>query len=123
MLGEPDFVGNLDFIFDRNDWTFFWGVDFIGKSSEAERRRDGNAAGTQRYKANAEFTAYHNTSVRYASDNWAITAGVSNVFDDGVPFATQGSIVGGYSNLGNAIAASQYDYVGRRGFIRLSRSW
>ncbi|MDO1558632.1 TonB-dependent receptor [Brevundimonas sp. 2R-24] len=32
----PDFSGNLNFRFDRGDWTLFWGVTMFGKASDLE---------------------------------------------------------------------------------------
>lgn len=124
-VGEPDFVGNLDFRFNRGDWTYFWGMNFIGKSSEAEDVGDRNNAGTTLYKVNAEFSATHDASIRYQSDEWAITGGVSNIFDERPPTLTGGGVLGQYSTVGTALLASQYDsyYVGRRAFVRLTRSW
>ena len=124
-VGEPDFVGSLDFRFDRGDWTYFWAMNFTGKSSAAEDVGDSNAAGTTLYKVNAEFSATHDASIRYQSDEWTITAGITNVFDEQPPTLTGGSILGQYSTVGTALLASQYDryYLGRRGFIQLTRSW
>ena len=124
-VGEPDWVGNLDFRFNRGDWTYFWGMNFIGKSSEAEDVGDRNAAGTTLYKVNAEFSATHDASIRYQSDQWAISGGVSNIFDERPPTLTGGGVLGQYSTVGTAVLASQYDayYQGRRAFVRLTRSW
>jgi iron complex outermembrane receptor protein len=86
---------------------------------------DRNAAGTTLYKVNAEFSATHDASIRYRSDQWSITAGITNLFDEHPPTLTGGGVLGQYSTAGTALLASQYDayYQGRRGFVQLSRSW
>ncbi|MDO1559451.1 TonB-dependent receptor [Brevundimonas sp. 2R-24] len=40
----PDFTGNLNFRFDRGDWTAFWGVNIIGKGSDYEQAGGAAAA-------------------------------------------------------------------------------
>jgi iron complex outermembrane receptor protein len=122
-VGEPDWVGNIDLRVDRGDWTYFWGIDMIGKASEAEDIGDRNAAGTTLYKVHTEFTAYHDVSVRYTGDQWTIAGGISNLFDEQPPTLTRGGITGQYATQGLAVLASQYDYVGRGAFVRLTRAW
>ena len=66
-------------------------------------------------------TFYHNISVtqEIADGRFTITAGVSNLFDTRPPRV---SVLNGntISTLGPVAAASQYDFVGRRGFINVS---
>ncbi|WP_245863710.1 TonB-dependent receptor domain-containing protein [Caulobacter mirabilis] len=125
-VGDPDFVGNLQFRFERGDWTAFWGVDMIGKASEAEDINDhNNPAGpgippTTRYKIQTEFTAYHSASVRKKFDTWTVTAGMANIFDEAPPALTTLNL-GQYSTTGYSVLASQYDYFGRRAFLSISK--
>jgi iron complex outermembrane receptor protein len=64
---------------------------------------------------------YHNFSVskEFADGKFTITAGVSNLFDTRPPRV---SVLNGgnISTLGPVAAASQYDFVGRRGFVNIS---
>ncbi len=122
-VGEPDFVGNVDLRLDAGDFTYFWGVDMVGKASEAEDVGDRSASGATLYKVHTEFTAYHAASVRYNGDQWSLTGGISNLFDEQPPTLTRGGILGQYSTQGLSVLSSQYDYVGRRAFVRLTRAW
>lgn len=47
---EPDFTGRLSARFDRGDWTAFWGVQFIGKTSDTEAF-GGDVFGSTRYSS------------------------------------------------------------------------
>ncbi len=135
---EPDFTGQINTRFDRGDWTVFWGVDMIGKTSDTEQQaadvfpftRYANLPGGINssncalptgycvyYKQYAEFTAYHDVSVRRRMDDWTFAAGIQNVFDERPPAQSNGQF-----RLGTA-ALNLYDMVGRRAFISISKKW
>lgn len=118
-VGDPDFVGNLNFRFDRGDWTVNWGVDLIGKTSEAEDIPDRSA--TRLYKIHNEFTAYHSLSLRKKQDSWTLTGGVANLFDEAPPAVSSG--LGQYANIGPSAFVSQYDFFGRRMFFAVQKSF
>lgn len=117
FVGDPDWSGQLNLSFRKGDWTAFWGMDMIGKASDAETELDHNTAGTTFYKIHTEFTAYHNVSVRKEFDDLTVTGGVSNLFDEQPPAVTLGQ--GKYSTVGTSVLASQYDYLGRRVFLNI----
>jgi iron complex outermembrane receptor protein len=137
---EPDFTGNLNTRFDKGDWTFFWGVNFIGKQSDSgpevfggdvfanSRYRDinggintSNCAAANNYctyyKQYDEFTAYHDISVRKKMDTWTFQAGIQNLFDERPPAQSAGQF-----RIGTA-AINQYDVIGRRAFFQISKKW
>jgi len=116
-VGDPDWTGTLNVSFSKGDWTGFWGVDMIGKASDAETEADRNAAGTLFYKIHTEFTAYHNVSLRKQFEGWSITGGVSNLFDEAPPAVSY--LQGDYNTVGNSVLSSQYDYIGRRAFLNI----
>jgi len=116
-VGDPDWTGQLNLSFTKGDWTGFWGVDMIGKASDAETEVDKNTAGTLFYKIHTEFTAYHNVSLRKQFEGWSITGGVSNLFDEAPPAVSY--LQGDYSTVGNSVLSSQYDYLGRRAFLNI----
>ncbi|PHY14122.1 TonB-dependent receptor [Caulobacter sp. B11] len=118
-VGDPDWTGSMNLRFDRGDWTGFWAIDAIGKASEAEDIGDTNAAKTIAYKVHTEFTAYHSLSVRKKMDQLSVLVGVSNLFNELPPAATQG--LGQYSTIGKSVLASQYDYYGRRAFVNITK--
>jgi iron complex outermembrane receptor protein len=135
---EPDFTGQLNFRFDRGDWTVFYGIDMIGKTSDTElfggdvfpnsRYADlpnginsTNCAAANSYctyyKQYAEFTSYHDMSIRKRMDDWTMTAGIQNLFDERPPAQSAGQF-----KIGTA-ALNLYDMVGRRAFISISKKW
>lgn len=59
----------------------------------------------------------HDLSVGYAADDWSITVGVRNVFDEKPPLIDQGE---GPSRL-NIVTQSGYDLIGRRAFINVAK--
>ncbi len=117
FVGDPDWTGQLNLTFAKGDWPGFWGVDMIGKSSDAETEPSQNAAGTLFYKVHTEFTAYHNVSLSRQFEGWSITGGVSNLFDEHPPAITLNQ--GKYKTVGTSVLSSQYDYLGRRAFLNI----
>ncbi|MFN4287702.1 MAG: TonB-dependent receptor plug domain-containing protein [Brevundimonas sp.] len=123
-IGSPDFVGNASARFDRGDWTYFWGVDFVGETSNADFLTPPNS-GTFLgepvfFKRFTDHYFTHNFSVRRRMDQWTLQAGINNVFDQAPPIT---SASGGGTRIGNTPLASQYDWIGRRVFFNIARSW
>lgn len=115
--GDPEFVGNLDFEFERNDWTFFWHVDMIGPTDDGRYVEE--VQGNTRYVIDTDFTAYHAASVRYDFGQWRLLGGVANIFEQEPPaVSADGAALQSY--VGPSLLASQYDYLGRRVFVRVS---
>ncbi|MEQ1708792.1 MAG: TonB-dependent receptor [Terricaulis sp.] len=126
--GDPQFVGNVNFRLDRDDWTFNWGMNIIGPSSDDDDVVTSAPAGAvsgnpaRLFDVDAETTVYHSVSVRRRFDDWAILAGIANLSGEEPPGVT--SVGAAQQSLfGSSLAASQYDYIGRRAFVRLSRSF
>lgn len=117
FVGDPDWTGQLNLSFQKGDWTGFWGVDMVGKASDAETEADTNTEKTLFYKVHTEFTAYHNVSLRRQFEGWSITGGVSNLFDEHPPAVSY--LQGKYSTVGGSVLSSQYDYLGRRAFLNI----
>ncbi|MFZ4069358.1 MAG: TonB-dependent receptor plug domain-containing protein [Caulobacterales bacterium] len=120
---NPDFVGSLDLRFDRKDWTFFWNVDVIGKTSLTEEFLGDQFAwrgtpGLAYYKQHTEFHAEHSTSVRYRTDQWTLQGGIQNVFNEEPPTFSTGNTS---LRRGNTPIANQYDILGRRAFVSVTR--
>ena len=122
-VGDPQWTGIFNAQFDHGEWTAFWSVNMIGRSSDAKDIPDTNTAGTTRYKISTEFTAYHSFSLRRKFGTWTFLAGVSNVFDEHPPAATTANVGQGYSTVGTSVLSSQYDYVGRRAFVDLTKKF
>ncbi len=127
-IGSPETVGNFSVRFDRGDWTVFYGVDYVGESdNQFLFPLAANANGATTFLGEPVFVergtdAYlnHTISVRKRIDKWTIQAGIQNLFDENPPYL---GISSGASVIGNTPLASQYDWVGRSGFINIQRTF
>ncbi len=121
-VGDPDWTGQLNFRLTRGDWTGFWGIDMIGKASDAEFYANSRAATATTpqlfYKIHTEFTAYHSVSLRKKFDQWELLGGVANVFNEAPPAVSY--LQGNYDTVGASVLSSQYDYIGRRVFMNIT---
>ncbi|MCH7571667.1 MAG: hypothetical protein IH891_01995, partial [Planctomycetes bacterium] len=123
-VGDPELVGDWNVTLDRGAWSFFYGGNYIGTSSDEEHF--GSNIVTYRgvqYRAvlNTEAITYHSFSVQYTFDNYGLTAlvGIANAFDEEPPQLTRQGTDAEYTMIGNAVLASQYDWLGRRFFLNL----
>ncbi|AOL94154.1 TonB-dependent outer membrane channel [Porphyrobacter sp. LM 6] len=145
LVGSPKWVGDFRANWEHpSGFSLFYGVNVIGSASNREIFDRGrptangclnsfNNQGTAdpaddlpiygRFCPDLDVPAtfYHNISVtqEIADGRFTITAGVSNLFDTRPPRVSvrNGNTV---TMLGPVVAASQYDFVGRRGFINVS---
>ena len=128
LVGDPKWVGETRVTFERDAWRFFWGANYIGKSSNEEKF--GRAFVIYR---DVEYDAvlgtgvvwYHNFSASYQMDSGLlILAGVANAFDKNPPQLTrQGIGTDQYSMVGNSVLMSQYDPLGRRFFLNMTMNF
>lgn len=121
-IGDPDFSGNARLRFNRGDWTYTWGTQFVGRASNDELF--GASLFTYRgrpdtyFKQFAESTIYHSASVRYRSDDWTLIVGIDNLFDEDPPAVSSGAT----TRRGVApLVGTQYDLRGRTAFATVSR--
>lgn len=129
LIGEPDFVGNVNLKVVRGPWTVRWYADLIGhQGNYAHYGSDlvSVLGEPQRVKAHAEFTAFHTLSLQRDVNDWTLQVGVANLFDEHPPAVTTvGGGLGEYNTVGTSVLSSQYDqgYLGRRGFVRIGRDF
>ena len=123
-IGDPEWVGESQVTLLRDNWQFFWGMDYIGTSNSEEEL--GGSIVTYRgvdYRA-VRFTEavyYHAFSVAYRFDTGlTLLGGVANAFDEAPPRLTLIQSGNEYTMVGNALLASQYDPIGRRYFVNLT---
>jgi iron complex outermembrane receptor protein len=122
---DADFTGSVDVRFDYQDWTFFWNVDMASRASLDEAFGTSLFAWratpfTGYFKQYTEFVATHDLSTRYRADDWSITFGVQNIFDDPPPSNSQLSA----GRIGNSVAfGGPYDLLGRRGFVEITKEF
>ncbi len=122
-IGDPDFVANAGVRFIRGDWSYQWFTDFTARNSNDEIF--GGSVFTYRgapgyFKQYAEAQWYHGASVQYRGDEFSVTLGVNNIFDEAPPFVSTGAA----TRRGNAaLVGTQYDYRGRSVFARVSKTF
>ncbi|MEE4295485.1 MAG: TonB-dependent receptor [Wenzhouxiangella sp.] len=119
-IGRPKFVANGRFAFERGDWTYTWGLDYVRRTSE-ERFIDAETTyfgfPTAVRDIVAEDRLYHSISVFYEQPKWSVLVGISNLLDDEPPVVSSGAA----TRRGNIpINATQYDLRGRTAFARLN---
>lgn len=122
-IGNPEWVANLTARYDTGDWTFNWSTDIVAESSNDHLYASNSATylGETVYMVRTVDTYLnHNVSVRKKMDKWTVQVGIRNLFDDTATFTSSS---GGGRGAGNIPLTSQYDYLGRRGYINLTRSW
>lgn len=127
--GEPKWVGDFKANLEVGSWNFFYGLDFVGSTSDEADYIDANDELCQnsvvygRYCVDlkAEKRFYHSASISktFADDRFSITAGITN-FTNTKPPRVSGLNGGEISTLGHGVFASQYDLIGRRAFVNVS---
>lgn len=136
-IGEPKWTGFANFTLEPSDnWLVRYGLNYIGKGDGLKNlfeTRDGvpilasdivdgvytvqQDEETVFWKTTAEAMIYHNLSAQYAPGNgWTLRAGVNNLFDEAPP--AQSAV----NTYGNTAVRSQYDLLGRRFFLNVSKS-
>lgn len=125
--GEPKWVGNFRFTWDKGPWQLFWGLNVIGGTSDEQNLRDflggtlcihsnlRDAEVCPIYRLKPQF--YHSVSItRNIGDRYRFIVGVSNLFNNKPPLVSNANAV--ISTIGNApVFGTQYDLIGRRAFV------
>jgi len=127
LVGDPEWVAQTRITFDRGAWTYFWGGNYVGTSSNEDRF--GGDTVTYRgveydAKLGTDALWYHQFSVSYETENGLrILAGVANAFDQEPPQLTRVQTTGEFTMVGNSLLVSQYDPLGRRYFLNLTMTF
>ena len=126
-LGHPKWVGRLNAIYDIEKWSFFWGASIIGSADNYESF--GGTTSTYRGETvrvvlDADDVIYHAFSVTREFPDYGLQAilGVANAFDKSPPQLTTLNL-GEVSTEGRSAFYSQYDWLGRRFFLNLSKNF
>lgn len=115
-IGAPEYTATADLSYAWDQFRVRYGVEWIAGQDSYEYV---GLSGPSDYVFDTPDYYIHNMSVQYAADEFTITAGVRNLFDEDLPSISQGA----YNRIGNAPLYSGYDYVGRTGFIALTKSF
>ena len=142
-MGSPKWAGEANFTWTSpgRKWTFFYGVDFFSKVSNVAEFLEDNGGdpcidsfneindedvrGRYCPDLTAASTWYHNVSLSRTlgdRDEFEMTLGISNLFNTRPPRV---SVLNGgqIATLGQVAAVSQYDLLGRRFFLNVSRKF
>ena len=125
-VGSPQWVGDFRLSWStKGGTTLFYGMNVIGGTSNVQEYVDRNGdvcvtnalRGTYCPKLTTKAVFYHNASItQEVGERFEITLGVSNLFNTRPPRVS--TLNGGtISMIGPVVAASQYGFSGRRGFI------
>ena len=124
--GDPEWVGEASVTFERGPWSAYWGVNYIGDTSNIDSY--GGNTGTSlgnpiRFKLKTEQVIYHSASLtRELPNGFQVRVGVANVFDEAPPSVTTLNL-GEYSTVGTSAFYSQYDWFGRRFFMNINKKF
>lgn len=118
QVGEPRFVGNVDWQFDKGPWTVNWLFQMIGHSSDNPFTATTltNFRGTgQTVNANyvIPFYTLSTLSVRRKFDRFSVEFGVKNLFDQDPPAISTSDANSPGREGTTPLAISQYDLIGR----------
>lgn len=117
MINNPEFTATADMSYAWSNWRVRYGVEWIqGTESYTYYEED---PATSIYDLAVDDYWLHNASVQYNNNDWTVTAGVRNLFNDNPPTISSGV----YNRVGNAPLYSGYDYLGRTAFINLVKSF
>jgi len=118
-VGTPKWSGALDVNYKVKAWNFYYGMEWVGKTSSYSYLEEDPA--TSIYKFDTPDYFLHSVSVSYSdtANKWKATLGVRNVADAKPPAISSGF----YNRVGNAPLYSGYDYLGRRVFMSLSKTF
>jgi len=122
-IGEPKTTGFINLNFEpTDDIRLRYSINHIGRTSNNDRFNRNNPNPTlygvpTLYKTHTEATTYHGISGEYSVDGgWTFRAGINNLFDEHPPAVS-------FADSGNSPIRSQYDYLGRRAFFNVTKSF
>ena len=123
-FGQPKSVGRLWLTYDWQDWSFFWGINYIGKVSNVAHFGGDTTTyrgETVRVVLDADPVWYNAVSVsKYFMDrDLKTTLGIRNLFDKEPPRVTTLNL-GELDTTGWSAFYSQYDYFGRTIFFNVT---
>lgn len=128
--GEPKWVGDFNIVWRKNKWSLFYGIDAIAGTSDEQDFIDANGTlcpsdaihGTFCVDLKAEPRVYHSLSLTREFESWKVTLGVANLTDLSPPRVSTNNR-GEITTIGQAPFTSNYDYVGRRIFFNVSKTF
>lgn len=123
--GRPEVVGNLNVTLDVNEWSFFYGMNYIGETDNFASFGRNTVTSVTGEQVNIDLIAdsvvYHSLSASYSFNNGLeARVGVANLLDEEPPRLTSLGTRTEVDVLGEVAFYSQYDWLGRRYFLNLT---
>ena len=119
-IGDPKLTANTRFSVERGDWTYSWFMNYIGDMDNTPYDDQVftyfGFANAQRVIATPSVQ-YHDVSVRWAGSRFTVIGGIVNILDEEPPVISDG-ITPRYGNI--PAFATQYDILGRAGFVSMT---
>ncbi len=125
-VGDPQWTGAFNAQWTKGSFSVYYGVNVVGGASDLpEYIRDG---GSECYATGALFPGgyceklrvspvfYHSVSLTKKLPGFEVTMGVTNLFNTKPPRVSIYNN-GETTTLGQSVFSSQYDLIGRRGFV------
>ena len=121
IINSPEFAGTFDASYSWDRWNVRYGIDWTSETNYDEYylRYFGYDLTGLGYQPNTPDYFLHHISGQYRADDWTITAGIRNIWNEEPPHISAGIT----NRVGNAPLYSGYDYVGRTAFINISKSF
>lgn len=122
-LNTPKYTLNADLTYRVDEWSFRYGLEWIS-GTDSYGLLELDPATDPRIAKVGDYDLHH-LSLQYKAEDWGVTAGVRNLFDRDPPKISAGlaGALATYNRVGNSPLYSGYDYVGRRVFINLTKSF
>ncbi|MGD8384692.1 MAG: TonB-dependent receptor [Lysobacterales bacterium] len=120
-VGSPKNVSNLRVTLDRNDWVFNYYAQYVARTSDypfVDSHDSYFGYPTAEYDVSMDSVIYHSFSVIYKQDKWDLLVGINNAFDKKPD--TVSNVYRGMRGGNVPVAATQYDLLGRRAYMRLN---
>jgi iron complex outermembrane receptor protein len=123
--GHAEAVGNLYVTLDVSDWSFFYGMNYIGETDNFASFGRNTVTSVTGEQVNADLIAdavtYHSLSASYNFDSGLVArVGVANLLDEEPPRMTSLGTSTEVDIVGEVAFYSQYDWLGRRYFVNLT---
>ncbi|MCF7750208.1 TonB-dependent receptor [Bacillus subtilis subsp. subtilis] len=116
-IGRPKLTATTDVSFQRGDWEAVWSASYVGSTENLEISPSFTYFGYEDAWRDivADARWYHSASVTYNQSDWSVTLGLANVFNTAPPSVSSG-VAQRYGTV--PVDATQYNYLGRSGFVR-----
>lgn len=132
-IGDPKFVGDFNLTWkSRSGLSLFWGTEVYGSASNNKKYIEANHSLCQSSVIYGDYcvhltvptTFYHNASVtKEFGKTLQLTLGMRNIFDTKPPRVSTVGGTGIPPLIGPVVGTSQYDFIGRRVFLNVTKKF